>query len=398
MKRESKPTKLKGIYQVDKTTYRVRFKTRDPKTDRVREVDRLVEADSPEAAYRERLRIEAELAEPVPEVMTLRAYAASWMRTRVATLRVSTARHYAAVLDNHILPSIGDYLIQRITRDDVVALRDSYSDVLPVTANGRINVLRNVLQDAYQQEIISRNPCMGLPVLRTLVPDAPAKSLTADELGRVLFALRENHAKWYPFFYTLAFTGLRFGEATALQWRDIDTDRGVIRIQRSQWRGKMDLPKNGKTRTVPLLPEHLEILMQHQKKQLKLNRRRSKVAEIAVDPNALVFPAHKAKHGYMHVSAARVPLLDALERAGITQRFTVHGFRHTFNNLLRQSQVDSIVLRSMTGHSSERLTETYSAVSTGEQHRAVSGLLRLVSGDSVGTGPRADSVTDGNDS
>jgi hypothetical protein len=56
----------------------------------------------------------------------------------------------------------------------------------------------------------------------------------------------------------------------------------------------------------------------------------------------------------------------------------VHGFRRTFNNLMRQVSEDKVVLRSMTGHATEEMTEHYSHVGLREKHAAVAELMRLV--------------------
>ena len=39
-----------------------------------------------------------------------------------------------------------------------------------------------------------------------------------------------------------------------------------------------------------------------------------------------------------------------LEIAGITKRFTLHGLRYTFTDLVRLANVDAVVRRALTGH------------------------------------------------
>jgi hypothetical protein len=71
----------------------------------------------------------------------------------------------------------------------------------------------------------------------------------------------------------------------------------------------------------------------------------------------------------MH-STLQKPLEAALAEAGIAKRFTIHGFRRTFNNLRRQATSGEVV-RSMTGHVTERMTEHYSHVGADEKRAAV---------------------------
>lgn len=65
------------------------------------------------------------------------------------------------------------------------------------------------------------------------------------------------------------------------------------------------------------------------------------------------------------------------EDPGIPYKPTTKVMRRTFNNLLRQAAVDRLVLRSLTGHSSEAMTATYSTVEDAERQAAVAKVVRL---------------------
>ena len=55
---------------------------------------------------------------------------------------------------------------------------------------------------------------------------------------------REHH----PLFLLLARTGMRIGEALALQWDDIDFQGRFIGVKRSVVMGRISTPKSGKVR------------------------------------------------------------------------------------------------------------------------------------------------------
>jgi len=44
-----------------------------------------------------------------------------------------------------------------------------------------------------------------------------------------------------------------------------------------------------------------------------------------------------------------------LAAAGITKRFTLHGLRYTFTDLVRLANVDAVVRRALTGHVTEEM-------------------------------------------
>ena len=154
---------------------------------------------------------------------------------------------------------------------------------------------------------------------------------------------------------------MRVGEATALRWEDINEQHMEIRICRAQWRGNVGTTKTGHSRTVPLTTELAA--------ELKTHRQRL-VREQAIGlASGWMFPSSRTG-GLMSRTALAKPLLAALEAAGIDRRFTIHGFRRTFNNLLRRATTGEVV-RSMTGHVTERMTEHYSHVDGDEKRLAV---------------------------
>ena len=66
------------------------------------------------------------------------------------------------------------------------------------------------------------------------------------------------------------------------------------------------------------------------------------------------------------------------EKAGITKRFTVHGLRYTFTDLVRRANVDAVVRRALTGHVTEEMQRHYSTVGLDEKRAAIAGVSRLV--------------------
>ena len=68
-----------------------------------------------------------------------------------------------------------------------------------------------------------------------------------------------------------------------------------------------------------------------------------------------------------------------------SRRFTVHGLRRTFNDLARRAGIDSVVIRSITGHVTESMREHYSTVGLDEKQAAIGTVLRVVPRLKVGT-------------
>ena len=138
----------------------------------------------------------------------------------------------------------------------------------------------------------------------------------------------------------LGYTGLRWGEATALRVCDIDFARRRIDVRRafSDVGGKIVLgtPKSHLARTVPL-PRFL-------------------AAELAAcvtgkEPDALVFTVNS---GSVVRSAnwRQKVFLPARERAGISGQFRIHDLRHTAAALMVQAGYPPKMLQAILGHAS----------------------------------------------
>jgi integrase len=261
---------------------------------------------------------------------------------------------------------LGDHYVDAIEREDIVAWRNARRGT-PATINTRLRVLRTVLADATEELRLARNPSARVKATDEQVHDAPPNRLTAEQLPRVLAALKEHEPERYPLFLTLALTAARVCEATALKWSDIDFDASSIHIRSARWKEHIGTTKTGRTRTVPMLEPLAAELRTHRR---NLMERQAKGFEAG-----WVFPS--ASGSPIRGPTLWKPLKRALVVVGVTERFTLHGLRRTFNNLAWQVASGEVV-RAMTGHATARMTEHYSHIESEEKRRAADAVLRLV--------------------
>jgi integrase len=358
------------------------------------EVDRTVTATVEEASrLREQWREEIRSADQVArEAPRLRDYVQSWLRSKASGLKPSTARTYADVLGGQVLPGLGDFFIDKLTHAEV---REWHARMAAAhkaaTVNGAVVMLRMVLADAVVEYRLPHNPAARvkkLPV-RAFTDEEP-NLLTGDELAGVLVVFRDHIPEHYPLALTLAFTGMRYGEATALRWDDIEEAEGLIRVRRAQWEGNVSTTKTEVKRSVPLAPLLTSVLREHRAGMLATQHPGLASGWVFTD----------AEGGLLPKCVLRFPLRRALKLAGVRKRVTTHGLRRTFNNLSRQLNGE-IVTRSMTGHVTEAMTEHYSHVGREEKLAAMGRIAQLValaeppSGGSSGgsTSPTSSAVT-----
>lgn len=354
---------FKGVQRLGGGRYRVRGKFRNPKTGRWKEFDRTIEARDVKAAA----KVAAEIRRTVLEELDgggraarplVRDAATLWLRGKLPSLKASTRALYGLVLDAHIVPAFGDHYVDAVTKADVIAWRDRQVGAT-ATINGRLRVLRTLFADL-SDEMQIPNPTARVAAFRDVRSMENAKVIPPAEIAELLTSLRTVAPQWYPLVLTLATTGARCGEATALLWEDVDLEAGIIHIRRAHYSGTVDTTKTGKSRSVPIAPELVAVLQEHRR---TLMRRQA-----AGFSAGLVFPSRTG--GLIRPGAIRKPVQAALDAIGSKRHVSAHCFRHSFNDAFRRI-ASGEVTRSMTGHSSEKMTTHYSTVTRDDQRAAV---------------------------
>lgn len=143
---------------------------------------------------------------------------------------------------------------------------------------------------------------------------------------------------------TLAYAGLRLGEARALRWRDISFTRNQITVSRAvSARVEMPFPKGKKPRTLPLIPD------------LAAAFRELRTREHFRGRNDLVFVGQVGDH--LDESAFRRRFKRACKIAGL-RPLRVHDLRHGFVSLAAQ-EFPAHRLQALAGHADPRTTARY---------------------------------------
>jgi integrase/recombinase XerD len=137
---------------------------------------------------------------------------------------------------------------------------------------------------------------------------------------------------------TIYSAGLRVSEAINLKVNDIDSNRMQIRVE--QAKGKKD-------RYTLLSPKTLDVLRSY---------------FLQYKPKTWLFEGLNG-HPYSDRSIQSI-LKDAVKKAGVQKRVTVHTLRHSFATHLLENGTDLRYIQSLLGHESSRTTEIYTHVTT----------------------------------
>ncbi|MGQ0615752.1 MAG: tyrosine-type recombinase/integrase [Acidimicrobiia bacterium] len=281
--------------------------------------------------------------------VTLTAWATEWQRT-VVHLRPKTLKAHDVNLRNHILPSLGEYELAKLTPS---LLRAWLSDVSAKTGRGQRKIaagtvaqayrtLNRVLSAAVHDELIGRNPLQGVKPPRPALE--PVRFLTPDEVATLAGTIDDRYR---AFVLVAAYSGLRAGELIALRRSNVDLLRRTVtvieQVQYIDGRYLTAPPKSAAGRRSVALPR---VVAEELEKHLL------GLADHSVD--ALVFTAPEG--GFLHLENFRKRVWNPAVAAAGLAPLRIHDMRHTCASLAIAAGADVKVLQRMLGHSSAALT------------------------------------------
>jgi integrase len=178
-------------------------------------------------------------------------YALAWLDGRT-DLKPKTRHQYQSLMRLYILPTWGTVPLAKITFESLSrwVARLSVGGLGPSGVRQSVFVMSAALDHGVRSGRIRSNPAHGLGLPRTRRRDYVF--LTHEQLRD----LAAETGPWRVFVFLLGYTGLRWGEATALRVCDIDLVRRRIDVHRafSDVGGRIVLgtPKSHQSRSVPV--------------------------------------------------------------------------------------------------------------------------------------------------
>lgn len=290
-------------------------------------------------------------ADPADEMRTLDAHLAVWLRDTKPTVRASTWRSYEGHVRLHIAPLLGGIPVARLRPSDVRRLIASRlaAGKSPATVGLIVTTLGMALAGLVNDGVLTRNPVTGVPLPR--VDRVPIEALPPDQADRILDAVKGDPLE--ALYVLLLGSGMRLGEAVALDWRDVDLERRTVRIRAGKTRASI--------RTVPFPSFAAAALLAH--------RARSPI----VGPSEPVFRGERTgKRLRGDVATHQFPRL--LAAAGLP-RMRVHDLRHGNATWLLSRGTPMRVIADQLGHANPAITaNVYAHVIEAQQRSAIDGL------------------------
>lgn len=319
-------------------------------TGKQRRVSVIMEKDSPQARNKARAILQAKMntkREEKQTELTLKDLETAYLAYQRKLFKESTVKRNEIVIDVVINIIGSDTLCSRISAGNITkALLDTGKP--NVTLNSYLTRLKAMLRWGYQHDM-----CPELASKLSAFPDKSEREKISDkylekaELKKLLNGMKKE--QWKHLTQLLALSGLRIGEALALEYADIDLAQRMIHVTKTY-------DRTTHTITSPKTADSVrDVFMQDE--LLKLCRKiLAKAKEKALEygyKSTILFCDHAGDRYEYDVYEKY--LRENSERI-LGRRITSHVMRHTMTSLFAESGVSLDVIARRLGHHDSRLT------------------------------------------
>ncbi len=322
--------------------------------------------NSEREAYTALIRLEVELAEnglPKKErKMTFTEIYQVWFENYKKTVKESTWSNTQRYFKNQILPDFGDKFINKI---DVIYCQktiNKWSEDEPNRYKRFKNLATNVFQYAVSIGYIHSNPMTKIVVPRTIQTvqsnDEKFQFYNKNELSSFLSAAKDSlDLKEYLFFWILAYTGLRKGEALVLNWHDINFTQKTLTVSKTLSRGEknkllINTPKTKSSyRKISLDDTTISLL-----KTWKTTQKKDyfKLGINTLNKEQLIFP--NDRNELYDPTITKTWLKRIYKHDSTLPKIGAHGLRHTHASLLFEAGASLKDVQDRLGHADIQTT------------------------------------------
>jgi integrase len=316
-----------------------------------------------------------------PSPLTVKEFLTQWLESSRPRVRPTTWASYERALRCHILPTLGELPLQRLTPATLNALyvkllvtKSQRGEPLsPKTVRNTHIVLRRALQDSVRWNLVPRNAADLADPPRTSRVDMRVWS--AEQLRTFLEVSVEHplHVAWF----LAGTTGMRRGEVLGLRWRDVDLDAGRLAVTRAITTANNQIivtePKTARSRrSIALDTATIARLRQHRKGQLETRLLMGAAYEhqdlVVAEPDGSPIPPDRLSRQFER----------ELRKGGLPViRF--HDLRHTHATMALAAGVHPKVVSDRLGHANVSITlDVYSHAVPAMEAAAAEAIAALV--------------------
>ena len=305
--------------------------------------------------------------------MKVKDFIPAYKEFKLKTCKISSVSAYMLTVKNIILPVLGEYELEAVGSKDAELLKQVCENkgLSKKTIQDVIICLKNILKVASILEVAETKAISVLWGTGNNETKKQVEAYNKDQVRKLVASLEET-----PSFKNLGllitiYSGMRIGEVCALQWKDIDLEEKVIRVNKSIQRIYTEEDTMGKMKT-----------------ELLISTPKTKASQREIPIVQPLFKMMKnfakiCRPDYFVCSGTTTPIEPRTYRSYYKKKIEeiglphlkFHGLRHTFATQLIASKADVKTVSAILGHSDITTTlNTYVHPSRDDKRNALSKL------------------------
>lgn len=294
---------------------------------------------------------------------TFGEYAQQWLADR--PLKPRTREGYQHLLRRYLDPEFGELLVSDLTPALVRRWWAGLSPQHPTVNARSYALLRAILSTAVTDELLASNPCR----VRAASNPPTKKEIRPASVAELDVLVQEMPGHLGAIVLLCAWCALRVGEVLELRRKDLDLDRGVVKVTRAvSWvRGQpvVGTPKSAAgTREVSVPPHIVPSLRQHLEKHVRSGQ------------DALLFPSMRDQQRHMQPTVLHTAWRKARAAAG-REDLRIHDLRHTGATMAAMTGATLAELQARLGHSTVAAALRYQHAAQGRDAEIAAKLSSL---------------------
>ena len=263
-------------------------------------------------------------------------------------VKTRTYSRYKSIIELHLIPELGDVTIENLKRRAIQEFlikkkKEGNINNGEALSSTSINLMLTVLSMAFEyaidMEICDDNPCVRLK--RIPEDSKQIEAFTRNEQKKIETYIKNSDDRRLFGILLDFYSGMRIGELIALEWQDVDFDKGIIHINKTAYRDKsktgewevcIDKPKTKSSERVIPLPTCIIELM----KEYSITSKSDYVIE-------------NKKSERMSIRSYQYIFEKITEKVGV-RKLNFHAIRHTFATRAIECGMDIKTLSEIMGH------------------------------------------------
>lgn len=295
-----------------------------------------------------------------------------WLESYKLTVKPQTYTNTMTFLHAYIIPYFDGLQLEKIT---VSMVQKFINELAPKVARYKVvhSYNKRIFKYAVSLQLLKSNPCDNVMVPN--IKHAKKNKTTfidGEDLKNFMAYMQDLATKDYTalidytLYSLLLASGLRIGEAIALQWSDIDTKNKTITVSKTynSTHNVVTTPKSKNAyRVISIDNITIALLSRYKMAQSRI------FADISMKSPINVFAT--PARDFLYYNTIRHRLKKHLKAINLPM-FEFHAFRHTHASLLLNAGISYKELQNRLGHAKLSMTmDTYAHLSKDKEREAV---------------------------